>query len=512
MFPYSINLFPFLGTSDMESLPENVLIKIVEYLDLKNKLNFMLVCKTFYNLVATNPSLCHNFHLMLRDSHYPAELRNCSRFFSSIVFSKFHFDKENFAVILELFANIGSHLKKIQFYYGSIHRHMLYQLFRLTPNAEKIFITFLKMQSFEEDTENYKAIGHKFSKLNELFLDCGFGSIFTHLFQDAENVSDLTIYHSYEILCNKTKLKKLRIGSNDQIDFNMILDNVFQLTELRTDNFHINPGTSFENFKSMIKSQNSIQVFGFGYSDEPINEFSEILVHILNLESLEKFETGITDVFKYLPSESIRNPCVQSLRLDRGMYYETSIVQHYLKLFPCLKILQIHPYSLMNANLLLINNLSELEELHICSMIDGHVPKSTLESLKIEKLRKFHWSGYPLENYLPENFERFAQNNNGINELYLNLGYWPGVEVIEAIVKNLPCLKSFVIAGLNTSIFSLEDRLFELIGDNCKVLEYLELDIGHMKDFEEFLYKAADYWFQRLPDLKCKFYSNDIDY
>lgn len=367
-------------------------------------------------------------------------------------------------------------------------------------------MSFLKFKDSKEDGY-LPQCGHKFTKLKNLFLDTGFEDVFANLFQDAKSLENLTVYHSFSIISNKPKLKSLRIGSNNQVDFDVILDNEdLKLVDLKIDNLDLNHGTAFENFKNFIETQKQIESFYFSYCDGPISEFSLILTHILNLETLRTVETGISDVFKYMPSDRIRNFNVKNLIIDRGMYFESNILAYYLKIFPGITSLRTHPYSLMEENILLLNNLSNLEELSIVSMIDGRVSKDSLESLQISSLKRFTWSGYPMEYYETAQFEKFTTNNPNIVELTLDMGTWIGLEVLETIVKNLKGLKKLVITSLHHCNFELQDKIYEILGEHGKNLKYFEMDLGSKEDALRFIVRAAVYFEVVLPDLCYKFY------
>ncbi len=382
----------------------------------------------------------------------------------------------------------------------------LYQLLRLIPNVEDCAISFLKFKEYK-DSSGFPIIGHKFSKLKTLFLDSGYGEIFAHAFQDAKNLETLTLYHSYSILCNKPKLRSLRIGSNDTIDFDVILDNEdLKLVDLQIDNLDLKPGTAFENFKSFIETQKEIENFYFSYCDGPLDDFNLILTHILNLETLRSVETGISNVFKYLPSDRIRNYQVRKLIIDRGMYFEPAVLTHYLKIFPGITSLRTHPYSLLDENILLINNLANLEELSIVSLIDGRVSKEALEEIQIPSLKKFFWSGYPMEYFNAGNFEKFTKNNPNIVDLTLDIGTWIGIESLEVIVKNLKSLKRLTLSSLHHSTFQLEDRIFEILIEHGENLEYLEMDLQGKENVMSFIERAIVHFTVFLPNLKFKFY------
>ncbi len=324
-------------------------------------------------------------------------------------------------------------------------------------------------------------------------------------------MEELDVNESFDIIQKNFKLKELVLSRyHKPTEFNVNLENEqLQLTDLKIDCFPLKEGKAAENFTKFIESQNQIKNFYFEDRRERIPESSGILWHILKLQSMESVEiyAKIGDLLNQFQSNQVKNPAVNKL-IIREKLNSNLILYQYFKLFPKISNLQIHPESLTEENVWLINNLKNLDELSIDGLhmyILCKVSESILENIHVKNLKKLKLCATLVEKYPARNFKNLIENHLNLMELTIKMKYWIGLDTLEAIVKKLNNLKKLMISGLCDNEFKPNDKIFEIIGKNAKKLEYFELDLEccDKEAAKEFAGDAYTYFKTNLPMLKC---------
>lgn len=416
-------------------------------------------------------------------------------------------------MVLELFSQIGPEVRFIHFNEGSITAKRLFQLLCLIPNVEAArfhYVDLIPSPSFQNPPD----IPHQFKKLKKLRLNSEDvytdEDFYTHVFREAKGLEKLTCNVSFDIIGNKFRLKKLKIGGCHELNFNVVVEeNSLQLDYLNLRGMNFNADT-YKKFARFVKTQKYLKKFTFDFHPHP--EYDGILDHVFSLKSLIIVETLSIDVFKNYYSH-IRHRQVQMLVVGNERNNDTnnalaSHVQH----FP--DIIKLH-YSVKNLpeeNIYMINNLKRLQDLNIVALDSGTITKEKFDQIQIANLKVFQLYKIRGDSTNVGNFHQFTLKNPKIENLTLKLNYWIGLEALENIVQNLKNLKNLVITDVGAiGSVELSPKIYEIIGENAKNLEYLELDLAdsfsNQKELEEFIEKAADYLDQVLPKLSYNFES-----
>jgi hypothetical protein len=148
-------------------------------------------------------------------------------------------------------------------------------------------------------------------------------------------------------------------------------------------------GPALENLENFIRSQRKIESFhvdileGREKTDEGI--YKTFLESILNLETLRSVSTDHAGTIELFPADLV-NQQVTNL-VVKSRYNNPIDLTRYLKLFPQLKRLEIHPFHHpLRGSMTATKNSKSLEELVIHN---SHKFPEIMHRLKIRNLRKF---------------------------------------------------------------------------------------------------------------------------
>lgn len=432
-----------------------------------------------------------------------------------MLFFNYQFDLENLPILLKFLSRVGPFIKELTFHsVDNLSKSNLFQLLSLFENVGTL--NFSNVRIFEShETEDLAVL--KFPRMKKLCLTMHnyYDTLMSQIFQDAPNVEDLELCNCLNVLRDKPKLKKLQLTSHVQnepeIDFEVLLDDAIQLTDLKLVNFLLKRGKAFENFKTFIEKQKEIQSIDFIYTKPPIDEYSSLISHILNQESLNSVRT-VSDAFRFFPGIHFRNHRVKKLSIEcRYHIRQRNYIEEFVRIFPSVTSLWISVFNLPYENILQINNLNHLEELSIarpqvCQYANHQrfTAKEILDTIQVKNLKKFSLSGCE-----PESFNVFNEHNPNIIEVTLELRRKIDWDTLSVLLINGKLRKLVIrkICGHSDLNFDWEERIFEVIGEFGENLEHFDIDFGYGRNEVDanFAERAKNYLRAVLPNLTCNF-------
>lgn len=281
----------------------------------------MGTCRTIHSFIASETSLVKfgiKLGFLVKFEEKSNFLENVGRIYSHVVLENFQSKRylDAVKIILKFFEATGRFVKTFFIRNCEISEEFLVQIFNLIPNVK--FISIINKFYELKFDGSLRTISSKLVNLKkiEIILHKNENSpeILTKIVQYSTEICELVLHSNYEILENKPNLKILKMKGNGITPFNVNLSKIhFQLSNLTIEINATNQEfskNSFLNFSNFIKTQKNIKNFKFivkkywklekvisrqnrlvpENSYNFVNDFNEILLHILGLKSLESYE------------------------------------------------------------------------------------------------------------------------------------------------------------------------------------------------------------------------------
>jgi hypothetical protein len=504
---------------NLVDLADDELIVLFQRVDHKTKLNLMLTCKRFENVIGSYLQLFGKFVLEVRKEHLESPdrvetLTQMRRHFGRI---KIHghdlrLDTEAYNLFFQLLTKIGSKVVELVISSGQFCFVSLVNLLKLTPNIAKLEVLEMditprsdfkyqmkleKLRRFEFCWSSNIEVFEKILKPNSLYeikighprepesdVPADYWTVIPRILSKQEKLVSLELDHcritnfpdSPEVWALKNLLK-LSLQSltfptpKDFENFTKFIKSLDKLTELSLKEL------DFDEIYCIMESDNEDES---DYDENP-HDTTEILAHLLFLPTLTKltFYCFYWQQTKKFLKLKMQNPSVEELK----MYFITNGYGKYMKIFPNVRKATIYfshesdesekefgDYiyydKFPNENYTPINSWTLLEELEV------YQTNRMLEQINLKTLRCFKtWDDYLME---PESWLKFCLNHPQLERLECGDH---GFKSLPIVVENLPNLKTLILKTVVTQYTTKysEEEAIEMIAEKCDNLDYLEI-------------------------------------
>jgi hypothetical protein len=508
-------------------LADDELIPIFQRVDHKTKLNLMLVCKRFENVIGSYLELFGGFKLEVRKEHLesPDRVQTLTQMRRHLGRIKIHgrdlnLDTEVYNLFFQLLTKIGSKLLELVISSGKICFASLVNLLKLTPNIAQLEVLGMninprtdfdvqiklgKLIKFDFRRSSNIEIFEKILKPNSLSeikiirpeirnkpnsdVPANYWTVIPRILSKQEKLVSLELDHctitnfpdSPEIWALKNLLK-LSLGMpifytpKDFENFTKFIKSLDKLTELNLNQLE----EKEDNFIDESEDEDDSDMSD--YEEIAKNDdFAEILAHLLFLPTLTKLSFVF---FNWNLSESIlnlkmQNPSVEDLTMNQIENRYTNC--QYMEIFPNIRRANVkfcrnpdewdHENDMFyEPDLTPFNSWTLLEELKLRDF--GYrmllqIDVKTLHCLKIDN----DWD------FEPEYWHYFCSKHPQLERLEIGGKNFINLLVV---VENLPNLKSLIFKGVEGSLIS-EKKAIKMIAKKCAKLEHLEFELKKMK-------------------------------
>jgi hypothetical protein len=508
---------------NLVDLADEELIEIFQRMDHKTKLNLMLTCKRFENVIGSYLELFGKFKLDIKKGHLESPdrvqtLTQMRRHFGAVDLIKrdLNLDTKAYNLCFQLLTKIGSGVVELHICDSLFCFTSLINLLKLTPNISKLEmirtgitpradfnaqIKLEKLRNFKfEDSSNIEVFEKilKPNSLSEIKIirpevmttrHCGISADYwtaiPRILSKQEKLVSLELDHctitdfpdSPEIWALK-KLKKLSLKSlkfptpKDFENFTKFIKSLNKLTELRLKQLEDEESYYIDESEDEDDSD----------ADDNRNDVTEILTHLLFLPTLTKlsFNYFKSNQTKKILNLNMQSPSVEDLTMLR-INVDDSRHTQYMKVFPNVRKATVSYvadglmeegaiYYDPHANLRPLNSWTLLEELELRDFKNRmlyQIDVKTLHGLKIDFDWGTQWASW----------SHFCSKHPQLERLEVR-GY--KFENLLAVVEDLPNLKSLIINTIGRRFVS-EEEAIKMIAEKCAKLEYLEVELKEMK-------------------------------
>jgi hypothetical protein len=408
----------------------------------------------------------------------------------------------------------GSKIITLNVQFSAGFENRLLEVLRLANNVQELSLCDLRIYSQPKGRKNQEPLNFPHLKSLDLveidnfeMIQDAFAQVNTLRYLQVQDIcrwrdSDKS-WESYQpIVFRQTNLRTLELSFLRIKNFEW--KEINSLKKLSLDRVLFSNKEAFESFTKFVKTLKNISELELDItedqSENPSNNYSEILMHLLKLKTLLDLTLFCEDIGNLITGLQIRNPSVTTLATN-----QLSAVH----CFPNLQKLHVERSYGKNENftgMICLNALTEIE-------IDD-ISFEKLTMIKCPRLKKF--SAENIRDYEENSlvFETFAQNNPEIEELELfkdsaededfEWYYIPDIDAkdVAHLIKNLPKLRIFKMS----SVYCLDSmEVAKVIVENFGKLEDLEL-----KFLESEGYEAYNYIKKNLPHCKTSIKNDDI--
>jgi hypothetical protein len=437
-----------LDQLNITNLDDDALIHIFKYLDRKSHLKLMLVCRRFEQLIGQDaPEFYGTFKLAMSGILYvnkdSVDLLNIRRRFGIVklgpkIYEEPDPEKSDKNVLIEVFGKIGQTIKKLELYYCCGTMNYFVNLMLLVPNVKELEIWNI---SFKTDPKNMKVVPDVsgiFLQLKNLVIHSitapktfvkvlkSIDTLNKVIFNDASRA-----WQAFQsILVKQKKLKTLSI-TNGKIEY---FEHSSDWGSIKIENLNISQLTfsrksAFDEFVKFVQLQTNVKKLTLDiFSDEKKNgnDYSEILNHLLNLESLTSLNITYADCRKLFGKLSINNPTVKTLEIGDIRFVNFA---YFFKYFPKIQKAEFHNREhcrFMNVDFNALKMLDSLTELTI-----HFACESNLKHIQSPHLEKFIAGTIRPANLKRPIWSKFAKMNPEVKYLKLRTGRGTG-EILES--------------------------------------------------------------------------------
>jgi hypothetical protein len=487
---------------------DDILLKIFSYLDHKSQLNTMLVCRRFDRLIGQNVQFYKNHKLCIsrRSTKLNQKRRRVpwnktedkfmyfGRYFGEIELYDYIFSAGSkfFPNLLENLETIGSNVIKLKIERSEGYKDPLQKVLQLTDNVKELIIDDVTIKQNRSST-NIKVDLQKckFPNLKRLDLDSIYNfELIEEVFHPVDSLHHLKLvnilpgeWSDYQqLLARQTNLRSLEL---DRVEIDSFEYKEWNIEKLALKNIEFTMKEALESFNRFIKTLDNVKDLDLDFATvekKNQNNFRELLVHLLSLQTLNKVKLNFYDADSLIPTLPIRNPSVTTCVID-------SAVSEYSKIFlmfPNIQSLYVISWQNTFSSL---SSLKYLEEIKLYRV----TPEISL-FIKCPTMRKFSvkWMSY-FYNLDSSFYKAFVENNPNIEHLVVEL--CDDIKFLTYLISNLPQLK---ILDLSKTSTHKSAKLVKLIGEKCGNLEHLEMQLSSQEAEE-----AASYFKTKFPHLRC---------
>jgi hypothetical protein len=534
----------------MENLSNEILLKILNFLDFKSLLNILETSIRFRDLVENSQVLMSKLSVEIDfrnifwncfgdeicvDKSIDA-LTSSTRKYQKICLNNL---KENGFVtklweqVDEFLRKFSENLKCLKFFNCEFSSIDLLEMLCLLPKLQslsfhKVIVIFDIESNFSTFNKVYKLKNLKQLEIKNSEMTEHFFKILVHV----ENLENLSIddfvenleseecflkneFRSLErFLCQQKSLKSLEINGDCSHSQTFLKGTEsatnFELSILKLKGFE---NCSLENIAKFLKTQKKLKSLEIDVSCRKHEFYDEIFQHTFNLENLQELQLNIivSNKLKYNLKRYQRFQSASNLRtlslyyierddVDPQEWMEYLLLENFSFAFPHLKKFRLFYYgnlddrgALKVADLQAINNWKHLDSLEIQQINGNFLKQFALKNLKNLKSC--------LRDVAIYDWETFTRNNRGIQNLTIEINSIDN-ESIDLITRNLKNLENISISSFCYNLKDINENTIEIILKNCTFLKSLNLELP--SSCEKMKQETQDLLDSKI-ELKCEF-------
>jgi hypothetical protein len=485
-------------------LGDEELIAIFQRVDQETKLNLMMTCKRFENVIGNYFELFGKFklaieHKHLKSPHRVQTLTQMRRHFGTVKLDglDLNLDTKAYNLLFQLLTKIGSNLVELHISCSQFCFVSLVNLLNLTPNITKLFIrevqmtpkpissNQIKLESLKRLEINNSSSIEIFEKLKPNYLheikisgaECEYYKKFTEhdyrsiprilskqdklvllelseipLFNFPES-PDWSLENLQKLVLNKVKFPVPEAFKN----FTGFLKTLDKLTDLSLTVEREENDETFKLYYNDDGRDESDQEFDEVIQDEKQRIFTEMLTELFSLPRLTKleFEFDSKNQLDRMANLKVQNPGVQELTLKKIPVDEDNKYSQFMKIFPNVRKAKLDFHLkrrylfiiLREPDLTPINSWASLKELEVFEAAGDMLSQiKNLRTLKIDNC----------QNCVDYSWYYFCQNNRQLERLEGNCDDF-SFNNLQDIAYYLPNLKVLILKTI----------LFESVGAAC---------------------------------------------
>jgi hypothetical protein len=295
------------------------------------------------------------------------------------------------------------------------------------------------------------------------------------------------------------------------IDFKYCNENS-DIKELKLNYVKFPKKKTFDSFTDFIKIQKSVRLAVLDIEkdeEDNQNDYSAILNHILNLESLKHFKFSYRDALKILPQLQIINPSVETLYLDVDVM-EVDF-ESFARFFPNISSLKINYKNLHESSsdfrkktikdFSAMNGCQKLQKIKT-NFITGQI----LSQIFVRDLRELNLELHFLYPHLwglldMDPWKKFVRRHKNLELLKMSYPVL-GFEHLKLILEGLPKLKRLFLEL--KIVDEKTDETIQLLGKDTRWYDRM-IDLHILLDFDsiEDIDKKFKELFPKLEIHKC---------
>jgi hypothetical protein len=504
---------------ELLDLHDYALLEIFERLDQKSVLQMMAVCERFERLIGHTRSLYKDFELVIMETDSIEELRameNIRRLIGTVTVCKVQFvvNQEQFDAADKILQKIGSKLDQINFEVEveddsettilTMNKSQFLKLLDRASNVETLELYGVRLvpdvgedKREIKELKNLKQLSIDYVENPEVFPSIVPSSLKGFSMEvDFEFTADSTILSSYSEVATKilTKAKNL--------DSLCLLKLSFHRFEYSASNCNIKDLTimqlefpekiDFEKFSKFLKIQKSVVdlCLDFGIEEMSRNDYSEALLHLVNLKTVERLVLGYNEKYvELIKKGKIYNESVK--RLEMRFIDGPFDYQPYARCFPNVTSLELEFFEdVSDIDISSIKSLKNLTKLEVIDLGDKIFEKIEFEQVRelefkgivfnqdliervFEKLVVFNMDDFDMEtNELTMVWKNFAEKNQQLENFEINN---LTILHLHILLEKLPKLRSLKIEQVNLWSSTYKPTV-DLIGKCYDRLETFEIE------------------------------------
>lgn len=404
----------------MENLPNEIILKILEYLDRSELKDMLNVSNRFRELIISNSVLMRKLPMKISKNWY-----------SKVEFAN----------------NFGDYVKTLTMEYTSFESFSEFQtVVDLFPNIEKLKINYIYIKQPSDELINHdnKTIGDEviaFDHLKSIDLSCKFWGYITQMDSKILNHLNTTRIEEFfiklpmqkfspsfiDFLCKQKNLRVLQVYDEfidsflfddftESLTYNNFISSLFEIDLSTKVKFQLKKlainfrGDHKENFQKFLSTQNELESLEIKKYEDDFVRFK------IGFDLLKDFRVRqLTIPLELMPSNFLNNVdnYVNTNVVDlclKGYNNDPILFNLMMKIFPNIKRLRLE-YMLEFP----CESLATLAHLEILEA--DHFKIDSLQNVKINKLRKLEIGTlYP---FVYTDWEEITKINTGIQEIII---------------------------------------------------------------------------------------------
>ena len=476
----------------MESLPDEILVKVLQMVGFPDLKNCSLLNSRFYELICSNSSLNNRFKLNLRDlklktKHTDLEiistLRSCDRKFRHCYLSCAANTKK-----MAVMKKVGVHIKYLEILIFRLNLTFFLDVFKLTPNINSLKI-FSNLSDIEPDNRVF-LVDEKIPKLPKLKYLSLKGVVphrqaqrFLELFSGITTLESVTSPGFQglvsNILGNQPNLEELNTNLASFFEAPLPICN-FSLKKFIYDSKSQLSRDERSNLASFFNNQPEIRCLRLILC---ISSWSEIMQSIVGLRNLIDMDINLKNLDSTLSENLyIQNDSLKTLTLNCNHIAAISKILH---LFPKINKLDLYivgrrqnyPAELFEMNL---EHFEYLESIKCTFSLDSFKACIAFRFKKLTKLKLVN-----VEEVSPEEWIAFFTNNPNILSIEL-MRCQVNNEIILIMAKTLKKLQKLVSIQGSVNRPKIDPETLKVLCESCPNLKEIQLALcDEESDFNE---------------------------